>query len=303
MGIRGSINPLLMHMHDIAAAEPFIELLLIVIAGCYHYIIGSCCFSFMFLFMVIRIDVDMNVRVLHTLLLVMLSATGDRLSLVLSSCMRNQYVDSVGQKNIDVVLGAVYSFVRFHRGIAAKDDSCIQKQPLKVQMKLFQSGRSWLLRKLKHQLKSYKTTGPGASGHQGPLSATSAVVRGLTAFAATSGSLNIPEDKILGLARFFLGIGIPGNSKDLYYQIDALSCLENNGYRLSLTSKDKLKVRVSTVLGSSAPPLSVKLMQVFSSGSKDASVLKQELHFDPKEAIYTLEALPEGVDIGRILLH
>ncbi|PWA44591.1 IQ motif, EF-hand binding site [Artemisia annua] len=35
--------------------------------------------------------------------------------------------------------------------------------------------------------------------------------------------------------------------------------------------------RLSTVLGSSAPPLSVKLMQVFSSGSKDASVLKQEL--------------------------
>lgn len=30
-----------------------------------------------------------------------------------------------------------------------------------------------------------------ASGHQGPLSATSAVVRGLTAFAATSGSLNV----------------------------------------------------------------------------------------------------------------
>ncbi|GJW08338.1 dolichyl-diphosphooligosaccharide--protein glycosyltransferase subunit 2-like protein [Tanacetum coccineum] len=148
-----------------------------------------------------------------------------------------------------------------------------------------------------------------ASGHQGPLSATSAVIRGLAAFATTSGSLNIPEDKILGLARFFLGIGIPGNSKDLYYQIDALSCLENNRVSvplvlsvpatvLSLTSKDKLKVKVSTVLGSSAPPLSVKLMQVFSSGSKDASVLKQELHFDPKEAIYTMDALPEGVDIG-----
>nr|GEW86903.1 dolichyl-diphosphooligosaccharide--protein glycosyltransferase subunit 2-like [Tanacetum cinerariifolium] len=148
-----------------------------------------------------------------------------------------------------------------------------------------------------------------ASGHQGPLSATSAVIRGLTAFATTSGSLNIPEDKILGLARFFLGIGIPGNNKDLYYQIDALSCLENNRVSvplvlsvpatvLSLTSKDKLKVKVSTVLGSSAPPLSVKLMQVFSSGSKDASVLKQELHFDPKEAIYTMDALPEGVDIG-----
>ncbi|KAI3772982.1 hypothetical protein L6452_04178 [Arctium lappa] len=149
-----------------------------------------------------------------------------------------------------------------------------------------------------------------ASGHQGPLSATSAVVRGLTTFASTSGTLNIPEDKILGLARFFLGIGIPGNSKDLYYQIDALSCLENNRVSvplilslpatvLSLTSKDKLKVKVNTVLGSTVPPLSVKLMQVFSSGSKDAPVLKQELKFDPKEAIHTMDALPEGVDVGE----
>ncbi|XP_024966535.1 dolichyl-diphosphooligosaccharide--protein glycosyltransferase subunit 2-like [Cynara cardunculus var. scolymus] len=149
-----------------------------------------------------------------------------------------------------------------------------------------------------------------ASGHQGPLSATSAVVRGLTTFASTSGTLNIPEEKILGLARFFLGVGVPGNSKDLYYQIDALSCLENNRVSvplilslpatvLSLTSNDKLKVRVNTVLGSIAPPLSVKLMQVFSSGSKDAPVLKEELKFDPKEAIHTMDALPEGVDIGE----
>ncbi|KAD3068558.1 hypothetical protein E3N88_36438 [Mikania micrantha] len=149
-----------------------------------------------------------------------------------------------------------------------------------------------------------------ASGHQGPLSATSAVVQGLTAFASISESLNIPEDKILGLARFFLGIGVPGNSKDLYYQIDSLSHLENNRVSvplilslpatvLSLTNKDKIKVKVNTVLGSTTPPLSVKLMQVFSSGSKDASVLKKELHFDPKEAIYTLDALPEGVDIGE----
>ncbi|KAI3694892.1 hypothetical protein L1987_77874 [Smallanthus sonchifolius] len=148
------------------------------------------------------------------------------------------------------------------------------------------------------------------SGHQGPLSATAAVVRGLTTFASTSESLNIHEDKILGLARFFLGIGVPGNSKDLYYQIDSLSHLENNRVSvplvlslpatvLSLASKDKLKVKVSTVLGSIAPPLSVKLMQVFSSGSKDASVLKQELHFDPKEAIHMLDALPVGVDIGK----
>ncbi|KAI3782962.1 hypothetical protein L2E82_13023 [Cichorium intybus] len=151
-----------------------------------------------------------------------------------------------------------------------------------------------------------------ASGHQGPLSATSAVVRGLTTFASASGSLNIPEEKILGLARFLLGIGIPGNSKDLYYQIDALSCLENNRVSvplilslpatvLSLSSKDKLKVKVNTVLGSPAPPLSVKLMQIFSSGSKDASVLKQELNYDPKEAIHTIDTLPEGVDVGEYI--
>lgn len=34
-------------------------------------------------------------------------------------------------------------------------------------------------------------------------------------------------------------------------------------------------MRVNTVLGSTAPPLSVKLMQVFSSGSKDASIIDQ----------------------------
>ncbi|KVI12342.1 Ribophorin II [Cynara cardunculus var. scolymus] len=139
-----------------------------------------------------------------------------------------------------------------------------------------------------------------ASGHQGPLSATSAVVRGLTTFASTSGTLNvlytIPEEKILGLARFFLGVGVPGNSKDL---VSVPLILSLPATVLSLTSNDKLKVRVNTVLGSIAPPLSVKLMQVFSSGSKDAPVLKEELKFDPKEAIHTMDALPEGVDIGE----
>ncbi|KAI3824192.1 hypothetical protein L1987_05642 [Smallanthus sonchifolius] len=100
------------------------------------------------------------------------------------------------------------------------------------------------------------------SGHQGPLSATAAV---------------IPEDKILGLARFFLGIGVPGNSKDL---VSVPLVLSLPATVLSLTSKDKLKVKVSTVLGSIAPPLS-------------------ELHFDPKEAIHMLDALPVGVDIGK----
>ncbi|KAL6968188.1 proteasome regulatory particle base subunit [Sarracenia purpurea var. burkii] len=161
-----------------------------------------------------------------------------------------------------------------------------------------------------------------ALGNQGPLPATSSIVRGLTDFAtATSGRINLPGDKILGLAKFFLAIGIPGNAKDFYNQIDALACLESNRVSiplilslpatvLSLTRKDQLKVRVTTVLGSTAPPLSVKLMQAQSSGSKDASIIQsQELKFDPENQVHFLDELPKSVDVGNyyfvfeIVLH
>ncbi|KAJ4834293.1 hypothetical protein Tsubulata_028303 [Turnera subulata] len=210
----------------------------------------------------------------------------------------------------------------------------------------------------------------GAREHQGPLSTTSCIVRGLTAFAAvTSGSLNIPEDKILGLARFFLGIGIPGDSKDFFNQIDSLACLENNrqlffltcpffghsasvifypcdnrslvieyglggvwgwliekytlcytAFReatnpvfiplilslpatvLSLTKKDTLKVKVNTVLGSNAPALTVKLVRVSKSGSKDTAISgSQELKFDPQSTVYTLDILPNNLDVGKYI--
>ncbi|KAG8389197.1 hypothetical protein BUALT_Bualt02G0203900 [Buddleja alternifolia] len=166
-----------------------------------------------------------------------------------------------------------------------------------------------------------------ASGHQGPLSASASVTRGITAFAAvTSESLNLPGEKILGLAKFFLGIGLPGSAKDLYYQIDALACLENirqvstvfflsrnlllgsiplilslPATVLSVTKKDQLKVQVSSVLGSSAPPLSVKLMQIFTSGSKDASIIDQKLKFDPDNSVHVLETLPTNVDVGKYI--
>ncbi|XP_077252863.1 ribophorin II (RPN2) family protein isoform X2 [Tasmannia lanceolata] len=159
------------------------------------------------------------------------------------------------------------------------------------------------------------------SEHHGPLSTTSSVVRGVTAFAAvTSGRLNIPGDKILGLANFFLGIGVPGNSKDLFNQIDSLACLENNRVSiplilslpatvLSLTTKDKLKVKVNTVLGSEAPPLTVNLVQAVSSGSKETpSLQNQEMEFDPDSTVHQWE-LPKSVDVGKyalvfeVLLH
>ncbi|KAL3647727.1 proteasome regulatory particle base subunit [Castilleja foliolosa] len=150
-----------------------------------------------------------------------------------------------------------------------------------------------------------------ARGHQGPLSASASVVRGITAFAVvTNENLNLPGDKILGLAKLFLGIGIPGSAKDLYYQIDALASLENirgsvplilslPATVLSVTKKDQLKVRVSTVLGSSVPPLSVKLKQIFVSGTKDASIIDQKLKFDPENAVHVLETLPTNVDVGN----
>ncbi|GER29677.1 glycosyltransferase subunit 2 [Striga asiatica] len=189
-----------------------------------------------------------------------------------------------------------------------------------------------------------------ARGHQGPLSASASVIRGITAFAeVTNESLNLPGEKILGLAKFFLGVGIPGSAKDLYYQIHALACLENirqvivtssygtpsvfhlphsqfsaspyNSVKkllsefmgsvplilslpatvLSVTKKDQLKVRISTVLGSPAPPLSVKLMQIFVSGSKDASIIDQKLKFDPENAVHVLETLPTNVDVGKYI--
>ncbi|XP_059459921.1 dolichyl-diphosphooligosaccharide--protein glycosyltransferase subunit 2 [Corylus avellana] len=150
-----------------------------------------------------------------------------------------------------------------------------------------------------------------AREHQGPLSTTSSVVQGLTAFASvTSGSINLPGDKILGLAKFFLGIGIPGNPKDFFNQVNSLAILESNRVSvplilslpatvLSLTKKDQLKVKVNTVLGSSAPPLTVKLVRAFISGSKDSSVIKSlKLEFDPENAVHFLDVLPKSVDVG-----
>ncbi|KAL4360964.1 hypothetical protein GQ457_04G027120 [Hibiscus cannabinus] len=167
--------------------------------------------------------------------------------------------------------------------------------------------------------------------HQGPLATTSSVVRGLNAFAAVSdGSHNLPGNKTLGLANFFLGIGVPGDAKDLFNQIDSLACLESNrqGFPLaflmgsiplifslpftviSLTKKNSLQVKVNTVLGSNAPPLTVKLVGAFTSGSKDASLVEsQELVFDAGTGLHNLNNLPKSIDVGsytfvfEILLH
>lgn len=147
---------------------------------------------------------------------------------------------------------------------------------------------------------------------QGPISTTASVIRGLTSFAASeSTGLNIPGDKIVGLAKFFLGVGVPGGAKDFFNQIDALASLEDNRFSvplilslpstvISLSKKEPLKVKVSTVFGSKAPALSVKLAQALKSGSKDSSVINnQELKFDADSATYFLDSFPKNFDVGK----
>ncbi|PHT48360.1 Dolichyl-diphosphooligosaccharide--protein glycosyltransferase subunit 2 [Capsicum baccatum] len=68
-------------------------------------------------------------------------------------------------------------------------------------------------------------------------------------------------------------------------------------------------VNVNTVLGAAAPSLTVKLKQIFSSGSKDSSVIDQDLKFDHKNAVHYLDALPKDIDVGsyvftfEVVLH
>ncbi|RZB85553.1 dolichyl-diphosphooligosaccharide--protein glycosyltransferase subunit 2-like [Glycine soja] len=162
----------------------------------------------------------------------------------------------------------------------------------------------------------------GGHEQRGSLSTTSSVVRGVTAFAAvTSGKINLPGDKILGLAKFFLGIGIPGDAKDFFNQVESLAFLESNRISIplilslpetvySLTKKGQLKVKVNTVLGSAAPPLTVKLVRAFSTGAKDSAIIdSKELRYDQESGFHVLDALPKNVDVGtyvfvfEIVLH
>ncbi|XP_064943298.1 dolichyl-diphosphooligosaccharide--protein glycosyltransferase subunit 2 isoform X2 [Musa acuminata AAA Group] len=129
----------------------------------------------------------------------------------------------------------------------------------------------------------------GDTEYKGPLATTASVVHGVTAFAAiVSGKLEISGDKMAGLAKFFLSIGIPGRTNDIYIQLESLSCLENNRISiplilsfpaavLSLSSKDHLKADVTTVFGSAAPPLTVNLVQVFSLDSEDVPILENKI--------------------------
>ncbi|CAJ2632961.1 unnamed protein product [Trifolium pratense] len=162
----------------------------------------------------------------------------------------------------------------------------------------------------------------GGREHQGSLSTTSSVVRGVTSFAAvTSGKIDLPGDKVLGLAKFFLGIGVPGSAKDFFNQVESLALLESKRVPIplvlslpatvySLSKKDQLKVTVNTVLGSAAPPLTVKLVRAFHTDAKGSAVIEgKELQYDQSRGLHVLSVFPDNVDVGtyvfvfEIVLH
>ncbi|KAL8130493.1 hypothetical protein V2J09_019648, partial [Rumex salicifolius] len=151
----------------------------------------------------------------------------------------------------------------------------------------------------------------GEQEYKGPLVTSSSVLQGLMTFAdVTSGSINAPPEKILGLAKFFLSIGVPGTAQDFFNQINSLAWLENNQLSiplilsvpatvLSLSGKDPLKVSVTTVLGSSAPRLAVKILKATDTKAKSDSIIKdKELKFDASNALHVLDVLPIDADIG-----
>ncbi|KAG2593757.1 hypothetical protein PVAP13_5NG012606 [Panicum virgatum] len=153
-----------------------------------------------------------------------------------------------------------------------------------------------------------------ATEYKGPIMTSASVVRGVTSFATVApGKLNIPSEKVLGLGKFFLGIGLPGSAKDCFNQIESLSFLENNrvftplilslpSKVFSLTSKDQLKVEVTTVFGSAAPPLKVNLVQVLGSDSKVITSENKELQFDLDNNVHYLDIAPLKIDVGKYSL-
>ncbi|KAL5994829.1 Glutamine--fructose-6-phosphate aminotransferase [isomerizing] 2 [Asimina triloba] len=142
-----------------------------------------------------------------------------------------------------------------------------------------------------------------ASEHQGPLSTTSAVVRGITKFAAvTPGKLNhfYSFDLITAIYSAFDIFEGPAQG------IKKEDFKTGNEALLHLC---QVEVKVNTVLGSGAPPLTVNLVNAVTSSSNEPLIQNKELEFDPESSVHSLDVLSEGIDVGKytlifeVLLH
>ncbi|PWZ31751.1 Dolichyl-diphosphooligosaccharide--protein glycosyltransferase subunit 2 [Zea mays] len=173
-----------------------------------------------------------------------------------------------------------------------------------------------------------------ATEYKGPIITSASVVRGVTSFAAVvSGKLNIPAEKILGLAKFFLGIGLPGSAKDCFNQIESLSFLENN--RQGLRSVDTITFFQSIfidfersaqgdnyihILYSVAKGITFSVKMTYgawdhnlltsdvfflittllcSNSLASFSFLSQELQYDLDNNVHYLDIAPLKIDVGK----
>ncbi|CAI8600267.1 unnamed protein product [Vicia faba] len=104
-------------------------------------------------------------------------------------------------------------------------------------------------------------------------------------------------------------VPLPGSAKDFFNQIESLALLESKRVPVplvlslpatvySLSKKDQLKVTVNTVLGSAAPPLTVKLVRAFHADAKHSAVIEgKELQYDQSSGLHVM-GFPDNVDVG-----
>lgn len=151
----------------------------------------------------------------------------------------------------------------------------------------------------------------------GALAASAMVLRGVSALASVlPDGLRVKEEKIFGLASYFLSFGTPASATEAYYQLDALSILEDNRVLvplavylptsvLSQTSNDQLEVAVTTVLGSPAPEVVVSLISASKPGKGDSPILiDQELQAVESGGYkYSLDLLSKVTDVGKYDLN
>ncbi|KAL0679488.1 hypothetical protein Bca4012_007469 [Brassica carinata] len=157
----------------------------------------------------------------------------------------------------------------------------ISLAPSEIDQSLIQTLKTSIL-KLFDSIQKYDVGTFYFDGSEGPISTTASVIRGLTCVdnspSHSHSLMQLAGDNIVGLAKFFLGVGIPGQ-----FAVPLILSLPSTV--ISVTKKEPLKVKVSTVLGSKAPALNVKLAQALCSGSKGAT--------------YFLDSFPKNFDVGK----
>ncbi|WZZ46737.1 hypothetical protein YC2023_042996 [Brassica napus] len=136
----------------------------------------------------------------------------------------------------------------------------ISLAPSEIDQSLIQTLKTSIL-KLFDSIQKYDDGTFYFDGSEGPISTTASVIRGLTSFAAAESTrLNLAVDNIVGLAKFFLGVGIPGDAKDFFNQIDALAFELSDTRTVRLTVTYVFHVKYSEGLAVLHPRILNKMM-------------------------------------------